>query len=127
MWPSFFFKGSCNLKNFDIYWLLTDIDFCKPKVIQDLSLNFNLFLETFFRGTEMSSKDWNFSIKVLYDVSVFDESKRLSQSTKNNQEKIFSNFDQSLSYLLFLGQEDIKKYKELQEIVEGSLIKKLLS
>ena len=34
----------------------------------------------------MSSKDWNFSIKVLYDVSVFDESKRLSQSTKNNQE-----------------------------------------
>ena len=122
MWPSFFFKGSCNLKNFDIYWLLTDIDFCKPKVIQDLSLNFNLFLETFFRGTEMSSKDWNFSIKVLYDVSVFDESKRLSQSTKNNQEKIFSNFDQSLSYLLFLGQEDIKKYKELQEIVEGSPI-----
>ena len=70
----------------------------------------------------MSSKDWNFSIKVLYDVSVFDESKRLSQSTKNNQEKFFSNFDQSLSYLLFLGQEDIKKYKELQEIVEGSLI-----
>ena len=28
------------------------MDFCKPDVIQGLSLNFNLFLEIFFRGAD---------------------------------------------------------------------------
>ena len=29
---------------------LTDIDFCKPKVIQGLDLNFKLYLLVFLRG-----------------------------------------------------------------------------
>ena len=45
-----FLQGSFNLINFDRNWFLIDIDFCKPEVIQGLSLNFNLFLEFFFRG-----------------------------------------------------------------------------
>ena len=45
-----FLQGSFNLINCDRNWFLIDIDFCKPGVIQALSLNFNLFLEFFFRG-----------------------------------------------------------------------------
>ena len=60
-----FLQGSFNLINFDRNWFLIDIDFCKPEVIQGLSLNFNLFLEFFFRGAKVSSKDSNFSRKVF--------------------------------------------------------------
>ena len=45
-----FLQGSFNFINFDSNWFLIDIDFCKPEVIQGLSLNFNLFLEIFLRG-----------------------------------------------------------------------------
>ena len=48
MWASFFRQGSFNLINFDRSWFLIDIDFCKPGVMQGLTLNFNVFLE---RGT----------------------------------------------------------------------------
>ena len=46
MWASLF-KGSFNLRNFDRNLFLVDIDFCKPGVVQGLSLKFNLFLEVF--------------------------------------------------------------------------------
>ena len=42
-----FLQGSFNLINFDRKWFLIDIDFCKPQVIQGLSLNFKLFLYFF--------------------------------------------------------------------------------
>ena len=45
-----FLQESLDLINFDRNWFLIDIDFCKPGVIEGLSLNFNLFLEIFFRG-----------------------------------------------------------------------------
>ena len=48
MWASFFRQGSFNLINFDRNCFLIDIDFCKPGVMQGLTLNFNVFLE---RGT----------------------------------------------------------------------------
>ena len=37
-------------RSFDRSWFLIDKDFCKPGVTQDLSLNFNLIFEIFFRG-----------------------------------------------------------------------------
>ena len=70
-----------SLINFDRNLFLIDIDFCKPGVIQVLSLNFNL-LEFFL---EVESKDSNFSRKVLLDFSVFVFDENLSQSTENNQ------------------------------------------
>ena len=39
------FTRALHLKNLDRNWFLIDIDFCKPRVLQGLSLNFNLFLE----------------------------------------------------------------------------------
>ena len=61
-----------------------DVDFCKQKGIQGLSLNFDLFLEFFFTGAKVSSKNSNFSKKVLYNTSRFilDASNTLSLSTE---------------------------------------------
>ena len=38
------------LWNFVSNLFFTDIDFCKPEVIQGLELNLNLYLSTVFRG-----------------------------------------------------------------------------
>ena len=60
MWSSSFLQGSFNLINFDRDWLLIDIDFCKPGVIQGLSLNFYLFLEFFLEVHKCQVKTQTF-------------------------------------------------------------------
>ena len=78
-----FLQGSFSLRNFDGNWFLLGVNFCKQRVNQGLSLNFNLFLEIYL-VKHKCQVDSNFSRKVLLDFSVFllDESKRLSQLTE---------------------------------------------
>ena len=59
MWDSFF-QRSFNLINIDSNWFLIDIDFCKPGVIEGLSLNFNLFLKTFLEVHKCQVKTQTF-------------------------------------------------------------------
>ena len=58
-----FLQGSFNLINFDRNWFLIDIDFCKPEVIQGLTLNFNLFLELFLEAHRCQVKTQTFQGK----------------------------------------------------------------
>ena len=43
---------------------LMEIDFCRPKVVHGLFLNFNFYLEIFFRGTYKSKIELNLARKV---------------------------------------------------------------
>ena len=58
----FLFKFTSNL-------LLTDFDFCKPKVIQGLDLNYNLYLV--FRGAQVSNIILFVSKYILVELSAF--------------------------------------------------------
>ena len=50
MWDSAFSIGAFLLMKFVSNSFFTDIDFCKPKVIQGLDLNFNFHLKILLRG-----------------------------------------------------------------------------
>ena len=52
----------------------TDSDFCKPKVIQDLNLNFDLYLLIFLRGAYVSHNMLILSEKSLVQLSAFSSS-----------------------------------------------------
>ena len=52
------------------YLLFTDIDFCKPKVIQGLELNFNLYLFILLRDVQVSNNILILSKYVLVELSL---------------------------------------------------------
>ena len=49
----------------------TDIDFCKPKVIQGLDLNQNLYLSILLRGAKVSNKILIFSKYAEVELSTY--------------------------------------------------------
>ena len=58
--------------------IVLDIDFCKPKVIQGLDLNFNLHLLNFLRGAQLSNNMLILFKYILVELSA------LSSSIFNN-------------------------------------------
>ena len=62
---SFFESAFFSFMNFNSNWLFTEIDFCMPDVIQDLLLNFSLFLETLFNGAYFEKKDLRLFVPFL--------------------------------------------------------------
>ena len=46
-------------------WFLMEIDFCRPRVIHGLFLNFNFSVETFFRGAYKFKIELNFVRKLI--------------------------------------------------------------
>ena len=79
----------------------TDIDFCKPEVIQGLELNFKLYLLIFLRGAYVSNNILISSKYVLVELSALSSSifNKSSQSTEKKYRMNFSqsNLDQPLS------------------------------
>ena len=76
IWASFFKVTSFNLMYLISTWLLTKIEFRRPRVIHGLFLNFNFYLKIFFRGAYKSKIELNlvrklpkhWSILTLFDL-----------------------------------------------------------
>ena len=69
---------------FVINLFFTDIDFCKPKVIEGLDLNFILYLLILLRGAVVSNNILILSKYILVELSAFSSSvfNKSSQSTE---------------------------------------------
>ena len=65
--------------------IFADINFCKPKVIQGLDLNLNLYLSIRLRGVYVSNKILIFSKYIWVELSTFSSSvlNKSSQSIGN--------------------------------------------
>ena len=129
-----FLKGSFSLIYFDRNWFLINIDFCKPGVIQGLSLNFILFLEIFLRGAKVSSKNSNF-----FSVHVRWKQKIIPIKWETIQYKFFWIKSWLISFIVIWFRvrgikNDIRSYNKLwkmvklQEIILGTaMLEKMLS
>ena len=120
-----FLARSFNLMNFYRNWFLIEIDFCKPDVIQGLSLNF-IFIEIFSDVHKCWSKIQTFqgNLYIIYQCSCLMQAKAYPSQPKNNPEQNF--FGQILVNHFHIywiwDRKNWKKYYELQEVVEGGLI-----
>ena len=65
-WSSALIVGSFFLMKSDRNLFFTEIDFCKPGVIQGFDLNFNLYLLIFLKGAKLS----NNSLILFKNISV---------------------------------------------------------
>ena len=79
----------------------TDIDFCKPKVLQGLDLNFSFYSLNILRGAKVSSNLLILFKYIAVELSLFSSSifNKSSQSTEKESRIKFpqSNMEQSLS------------------------------
>ena len=74
IWISSFNIGSFVLMNLLSNLFFADLDFCKPRVIQSLDLNLNLFLSILLRGGYVSNKILIFSKYIWIELSTFSSS-----------------------------------------------------
>ena len=82
-WASFSKVTSFNFMYLVSRWFLTDIDFCRPRVIHGFLLNFYFYLEIFLIGAYKSKIELNLFRKLTKNWSTFPlfDLVKLSQST----------------------------------------------
>ena len=119
-----FLQGSFNLINFDRKWFLLHIDLCEPGVIQGcLSLNFNLFLDFFFRGaSQVKTQTFQGKFYRIFQCLYQMKAENYPIPLRNNQVQNF--LDQILtSLLIIIGfrvrgiKKDIRSYQKLWKVV----------
>ena len=94
-------------------WFLMEINFCRPRVIHGLFLNFNFCLESFFRVAYIFKIELNLVRKLIKYWSTFPltDLSKFSQSTDKESKIDFfwSNLDQSLSRIFNFVDDGLEK------------------